>query len=303
MPSIVGRAATADGTALLTRHWPADEAAAGGVWAGPAWASVLVVHGLGEHSGRYEHVGVRMAAAGLDVYSYDHRGMGGSEGRRGDIERWDQLLDDLAERLAMVRAATRHGTSAGRPVALYGHSMGGLVVAGYCLSERPNPDLVILSAPGLDSGFPAWKKSLARPLAAVAPTAGIPNGIKDEWRSRDPSVGAPTRDDPGCVETTTARFAVEGLREQARVRAGAADGLGCPTLVIHGEDDRLVPVTASAVFEGAPLTTRRTYAGVRHELHNEPEGPAVVEGVIGWIREQVVADRAVDAPTGGTLSA
>ena len=111
MPSIVDHARTADGTLLLTRHWPADEAEAGGAWAGRPWASVLLVHGLGEHSGRYEHVGDQLAAAGIDAFGYDHRGNGGSEGRRGDVERWSQFHDDLAERLAAVRAVSTAGPS------------------------------------------------------------------------------------------------------------------------------------------------------------------------------------------------
>ena len=77
----------------------------------PPWASVLLVHGLGEHSGRYEHVGDQMAAAGLDVQAYDHRGNGGSGGRRGHVDRWAQLHDDLAERLAAVRAVAGRGRS------------------------------------------------------------------------------------------------------------------------------------------------------------------------------------------------
>ena len=90
MPAIVSHATAADGTDLLLRHWPADEAEAGGAWAGAAWASVLIVHGLGEQSGRYEHVGDQMAAAGLDVWAYDQRGNGGSGGRRGHVDRWTQ---------------------------------------------------------------------------------------------------------------------------------------------------------------------------------------------------------------------
>ncbi len=282
MPSIVDHARTADGTTLLTRHWPADEAEAGGAWAGRPWASVLLVHGLGEHSGRYEHVGDQLAAAGIDAFGYDHRGMGGSEGRRGDVERWSQFHDDLAERLAAVRAM-----STGRPVVLYGHSLGGLIVAGYCLSPRPKPDLVVLSSPALDDNLPGWKHSLAKVLGRVAPTLDIPNGIDGSTLSRDPSVAAKTVGDPGCVPTTTTRMGAAAFAEQARVRAAAHDGLGVPTLVQHGEDDGLVPVDASAVFEGAPLTTRRTIPGLRHELHNEPEGPEVVESVIAWLREQV----------------
>src|SRR6185295_14484050 len=143
MPSIVRHVAAADGTDLLVRHWPADEAEAGGAWAGPPWAHVLLVHGLGEHSGRYEHVGDQLTGDGLDVTAYDHRGMGGSGGRRGDVDRWSRFHDDLAERLTDVRtdAAGR------RPVVLYAHSLGGLIAAGYLLSDRPKPDLAVLSSP------------------------------------------------------------------------------------------------------------------------------------------------------------
>ena len=180
MPSIVSHATAADGTDLLVRHWPPDEVEAGGAWAGKPWASILLVHGLGEQSGRYEHVGDQFASAGLDAWAYDQRGNGGSGGRRGDIERWSQFHDDLGERLAAVR-----GGAGGRPVVVYGHSMGGLVVAGYLLSDRPRPDLVVLGSPGLDSALPGWKKSVSRVLARVTPTLPIPNGIDGSTLSRD----------------------------------------------------------------------------------------------------------------------
>lgn len=281
MPSLVSHATAADGTDLLTRHWAADEVEAGGAWAGPPWASVLLVHGLGEHSGRYERVGDQLAAAGLDVFAYDHRGTGGSGGRRGHVDRWSQLHDDLGERLRAVR-----GAAAGRPVVLYGHSMGGLIVAGYCLADRPRPDLAVLSSPALDATLPGWRKAASRILGRVVPTMPIANDIRGETLSRDPSVAAKTVDDPFCVKTSTARFGAEGLREQARVRAAAPRGLGIPTLVLHGLDDGLVPHEASAVFDGAPGVERRTYPGLRHELHNEPEGPQVVDEIIAWLRER-----------------
>jgi alpha-beta hydrolase superfamily lysophospholipase len=276
MPSLVTHVSAADGTDLLVRHWPARDAV--------PWLSVVLVHGLGEHSGRYEHVGEQLASAGIEVVAYDHRGNGASGGRRGHVERWTQLHDDLAERLTAVRAAGPE-----RPLALYGHSMGGLIVAGYCLTDRPKPDLVVLGSPALASTLAPWKLTVAPILGRLLPTLAVPNGVDGATLSRDPSVAAKAAADPLCARASTTRMAAEGLREQGRVRALGPGGLGVPTLVIHGEDDGLVPASASAPFEGAPLTWRRTFPGLRHELHNEPEGPEIVAGVIGWLREQVAA--------------
>ena len=281
MPSIVSHVRAVDGTDLLVRHWPADEAEAGGAWAGPPWGSVLLVHGLGEHSGRYEHVGDQLTGAGLEVAAYDHRGMGGSGGRRGDIERWSQYHDDLEARLADVRAGAK-----GRPVVLYAHSLGGLIAAGYLVDDRPKPDLAVLTSPALDSALPGWKKRLAPVLARVGPTVEIANGIDGTTLSRDPSVAARTVDDALCVKVSTARFGALALTEQARVRAAAPGGFGVPTLVLHGEADRLVPADASAVLADAPLVERRTYPDLRHELHNEPEGPAILDEIVAWLRER-----------------
>jgi acylglycerol lipase len=288
MPSIVSHVTAADGMDLLVRHWPHDEAEAGGAWAGPPWTSILLVHGLGEHSGRYEHVGDQLTAAGLDVSAYDHRGMGGSGGRRGDVERWSLFHDDLGERLALVRAG-----AGGRPVILHGHSLGGLIATGYLLSDRPKPDLAVLTAPALQATVPASKRRLAGLLARVAPTFAIKNEIDGAALSRDPSVAARTVDDPLCVKVSTARFAAAAFAEQARVGAIASRGFRIPALVLHGEDDGLVPVTASEVLATAPLVERRTYPGLRHELHNEPEGPAIIDEVIAWLR-----DRIAGAPDG-----
>jgi acylglycerol lipase len=282
MPSIVSHATAADGTVLLVRHWPPDEAEAGGAWAGKPWASILVVHGLGEQSGRYDHVGDQFAGAGLDAWAYDQRGNGGSGGRRGDVERWSQFHEDLGERLAAVRLAADS-----RPVVIYGHSMGGLVVAGYLLSDRPKPDLAVLGSPGLDSTLPGWKKRIARPLARIVPTLSIPNGIDGSTLSRDPAVGEKAAADPLNSTASTVRFGAEALAEQARVRREAGRGFDIPTLVLHGEDDGLVPVAASAVLQGAPGVERRTFPGLRHELHNEPEGPEIIDEVIVWLREHV----------------
>lgn len=294
---MVSRATTADGTDLLVRHWPADEAEAGGAWAGDPWASVLLVHGLAEHSGRYEHVGDQLAGAGLDTWAYDQRGNGGSGGRRGHVDRWAQVHDDLAERLAIVRASADH-----HPVVLYGHSVGGLIVAGYVLGDRPKPDLVVLTSPALESALPGWKKTVARLLGGIAPTMALNNAFDKSTLSRDPRVAEAYAADPARTRVTTTRFGAEALAEQSRVRAAAAGGLGLPTLVLHGVDDGLVPVDASSVLDGAPGVERRTYPGLRHELHNEPEGPEIIDEVIAWIRIQVTKMSGAPTPDGEAVA-
>jgi acylglycerol lipase len=277
MPSLMSRAITSDGTDLLVRHWPAAHAA--------PWAPVLLVHGLSEHSGRYEHVGEQMAAAGLDVWAFDLRGNGGSGGPRGDVDRWSRLHDDLAEVLATLRDGT-----AGGPVVLYGHSMGGLIVLGYLLGDRPKPDLVVVTSPGLDSTLAGWKKVVANILGRILPTLSIPNGIDGTTLSRDPRVGEGVAADAACVKMSTTRFGAAGLAEQARVRRGIG-GLVLPTLVLHGLDDGLVPARASEVLATLPNVERRTYPGLRHELHNEPEGPAIIDEVIAWLKGRAQAPR------------
>jgi alpha-beta hydrolase superfamily lysophospholipase len=296
MPSVVSHARAGDGTDILVRHWPAAGAEAGGAWAGRPWASVLLVHGLGEHSGRYEHVGDQMSAAGLDVHAYDHRGSGGSGGRRGHVDRWSQYHDDLQDRLRSVRAA-----AGPRQVVLFGHSMGGLIVLGYLLTERPKPDLVVLSAPGLDSTLASWKKTLAPVLGRVVPTLAIRNGINGATLSRDASVAEKVEADPLAAKASTARFGAEALKEQARVRRDY-EGLTLPTLVLHGLDDGLVPARASEVLASLPNVERRTYPGLRHELHNEPEGPAIIDEIIAWIRARATLSAQPNTASGERLA-
>ena len=273
--STTAPATARDGTKLLTRRWPAE---------GAPWASILLVHGIAEHSGRYEHVGRQLAAAGLDVHAYDQRGFGESAGPRAFVDRWSQNHDDLEDRLAAVRAAAADD----RPVVLFGHSLGGLIVLGYAVADppRPLPDALVLSAPALDSTIPGWKRRVARLLGSVAPTLKLRNDFDGGLLSRDPTVGERYLADPLNQHATTTRFGAEALAEQARVRP-VVDRLSLPTLVYHGEADRLVPTDASAPLAGIPGVVRKTWPGLRHESHNEPEGPEVIAEIIGWLRSTV----------------
>jgi acylglycerol lipase len=267
--------AARDGTRLLVRRWDAE---------GTPWATALVVHGLGEHSGRWEKVAARMTAAGIAAWSFDHRGHGRSEGRRAYAARWDHLLDDVEDRLAASRVA-------GLPAIVWGQSMGGLVCADYLLSGRPAPDLAVLSAPALGDTLNPLLRTLAPALGRVAGTVELANPFIPDQLSRDPKVGEAYAVDPLTLSKTTLRLAAGVVtaadRVNAKIEAGAT--VPCPTLVIHGEDDTIIPTASTATLGAAPGVERRTYPGVRHEPHNDPDGEAIVDAAIAWLRAKAGA--------------
>ncbi len=271
--ALIEHVSAKDGTSLLVRHWP--------VVGGEPWATILLVHGLAEHCGRYEHVGAQFAAAGIDAHAFDVRGFGASGGPRASIDRWSQLHDDLEERLLAARSI-----APGRPLVLYGHSLGGLIVLGYVLDGRARPDLLVLSAPAIKANLPLIPRLAVSGLRRIAPGLMLKNPFDADVLSCDAEVGAKYIADPLNQHKSTVRFAHAAFGEQDRVSA-SLDRLSIQTLVVHGGDDRLVPTETSAVFEGMPGVTRRVYPVLRHEIHNEPTGAMVVKDIASWIRERV----------------
>ncbi len=261
---------TADGVTLLRRAWDPD---------GDPRAVVLIVHGLGEHSGRYEHVGEHFAAHGLATRSFDLRGFGRSGGKRAYVDRFDQYLDDVAARLDWAREP-------GRPVVLLGHSLGGLIAARYLQSDRPQPDAAVLSAPALVADVPALKRGAAKGLSRLLPTLALPNDIAGDQLSSDPAVGEAYFADPLVYTKTTARLGAEILAAIDAANA-SLDRIRVPLYVIHGGADTVVPPPASAPLAGLPDATRRLFPAFRHECFNEPAGAEALDAVAGWVLEQV----------------
>ncbi len=271
--------ASRDGTPLLIRRWPA---------VGTPWATILVVHGIGEHSGRHEATGGRFAAAGLESVSFDHRGFGASGGRRAYVERWTEYLDDIEDRLAASRRQ-------GLPGVLYAHSLGGLLAADYLLDGRPLPDVAVLSAPALGAGVNPILRAAAPVLSAIAPRFAIQNPWDPAAISREPLLPAVADRDPLSVPMTTARLGNELFRAMSRVRERLADqgGFPLPVLVVHGGDDTLVPTASSAFLARYPTVERRVYPGVRHEPHHDPlDGERIVREMVEWLRAGLAPDAA-----------
>ena len=265
--SLTDHGTTRDGLVQMRRRWQP---------AGDARAAVLLLHGIAEHGGRYEHVGRRLADAGFDVVAVDHRGCGRSGGRRGHVDRWSQFTDDVEDQLAQIREL-------GLPTVLLGHSMGGLMATRYCVdTDRPQPDLLVLSGPALDAEIATRLRIAAPILSRIAPTLEIREDGDPSFLSKDPKVGEVFYADPSRVPYPTARLGHELVTAMQDARSGVAN-ITVPVLVLHGTDDRLVPASASDIFETIPNAERVLYEGLRHEVFNEAEGLEIVDTVIAWI--------------------
>lgn len=256
-----------DGTPLFLRSWAP---------AGPPRATLVLIHGLAEHSGRYEHVGAHLARAGFAVTAPDLRGFGRSGGTRAYVGHFETYLEDLDP---LVEAAAAGGV----PTGLIGHSMGGLVALRYA-QTRGRPDLVVLSAPTVDAAIPAPKRIAARLLRRALPRLSLSNAITGEQLSTDPAVGEAYFADPLVHPKTTAGLGGAMLEAMADARSG---GIPVPALVIHGGDDTLVPTALSEPLGALPGVTRIVFPGLRHEVFNEDGGAEALRVVTGWIEERL----------------
>jgi alpha-beta hydrolase superfamily lysophospholipase len=273
MPALPERLQTHDGLSLHLQHWPAVGAARG---------SVLLVHGLGEHIGRYAHVAAHLNTWGWQVVGYDQRGHGRSDGPRGALSADDDLLHDLAAVIDALRAAQPG------PLVLLGHSMGGLVaarfVAGGGAWARP-VDALVLSSPALDPGMSIPQKLLLASLGRLAPNLAVGNGLKPQWISRDAQVVRNYAADPLVHDRVTprlARFIVDG----GEAVAERADAWSVPTLLLYAGSDRCVAPAGSAGFAAAApqaVVAAHEFRPLFHEIFNEPEQADVFGVLRDWL--------------------
>lgn len=268
--STTATATTSDGLDQFRRRWSPT---------GAARAAMVLVHGIGEHAERYEHVGAAFAKAGIDVLAHDQRGFGRSGGSRAYVDSFDDYLADLEPLMADRREL-------GVPVILLGHSLGGLVATAYLVSDRPQPDFAVLSAPALAAKLPGWQRAGAPLLGTLVPKMKVPADFDGSLLSRDPEVQQEYENDPLRVPASTARLGREILRTMKTV-ATSLDRLRVPTYVLHGADDALVPMSASEPLESLPNVERRVWPGLRHECFNEPERDDVIGAVVAWLEARL----------------
>ena len=267
---------TGDGLRLHLRRWPI---------AGAARGTVQIVHGLGEHIGRYEALAARLNAAGWHVAGHDHRGHGRSEGPRGGLAGDHTLLADLSAVVDHLRGSGRH--------VLLGHSMGGLVAARFVAEALMREasrwvrdvDGLVLSSPALDLGL-AWPQRFGlRLLRPLLPDMRIGNGLNPAWLSRDPEVVRRYRADPLVHDRVTPRLVRFMVDEGSLVRARAAHWR-LPTLLLWAGADRCVAAAGSAEFAAAAppaVVTSQAFPGLSHEIFNEPEREHVIGYLTRWL--------------------
>jgi alpha-beta hydrolase superfamily lysophospholipase len=267
---------TADGLDLYLRRWETD-----GV---PRQWTFVLVHGLGEHSGRYQHLAEWFMPRGAAVYAMDLRGHGRSGGQRGHAASLDALLDDMD--LVVERARTESGG----PLVLIGHSFGGLLAIGYALDRPDAIDKAVFSAPALVARVkvPAWKQALARVLPKIAPKASFANEIDPNVLSHDATIGPAYSGDPLVHNQITAGlYAATIARGEEFIRR--APELRVPFLLMHGRDDQIVdPAGSQRFFAGATAPDRAfcLYPGLYHEIFNEVDHERVFQDIESWLTQR-----------------
>ncbi len=270
---------TADGLTLRTRSWTLEAEPRG---------SIALIHGLGEHSGRYDHVAAYLNQSGWNVFAYDLRGHGLSEGPRGDIATQECLLHDLG--LFLSKLKDQGGS---KPMLLLGHSLGGLIVARYAAlstSRRPPSwyvpvDGVAVSSPPVDAGLSLIQRLLVETVSRWIPHVSVKNGLKPEWICNNPPVVEAYRNDPlvhDRISGELVRFIATGgakLMEKAT-------SWSTPMLLMWSGNDRCLNSKMTPRFAQrlpADMVTRRLFPDFGHEIFNEAGNHQVFSTLGHWL--------------------
>jgi len=250
--------------------------------------ALVVVHGFGEHCGRYEETASWFARRGSAVHAYDQQGHGMTAGRRGHIDSFESVLDDLEAFIDQVRNQYPDDL----PLVLVGHSWGGLVVTSFACEREPDIDLLVASAAALSLSpdLSRLKIAMAGVLKNLLPRFSMDAGLDVQGLSRDPDVVQRYVDDPLVHGRSSTTFAAESIEATRRTAASASSVL-VPMLMLHGVDDPLCLCSGSRAFyeqlphDEVPGSELRTYPGLLHEIFNEPEREEVYADLLAWIQK------------------
>jgi acylglycerol lipase len=265
---------TADNLKLHTVSWLPQT---------PPRAVVFIVHGYGEHIGRYPHVAEALVNAGFAVYGLDHRGHGKSEGTRAYFKTLDDAVNDYRMYFEQVRA--KHPEL---KIFMYGHSMGSLIALAFAL--RYQNDLTGLALSGCavngDETVPGIMMALGKFIKSFAPTLPLQPGLPSSELSTDPAVSQAYDNDPLVYRGLWKVGMGIGLIEAGIKLRDQAQQLKLPLLIMHGEEDKITPISGSKlIYERATSSdkTLKTYPGMRHEIMNEREKEKPLAELQNWI--------------------
>ncbi len=268
---------TKDGLKIFGQEWKPE---------GKVKAAIALVHGLGEHAGRYQHVAEYFTSKGHSITAFDLRGHGKSEGVRGHAVSYEALMEDISHNIELAR---QHFP--GVPVFLYGHSLGGNLVLCYCLTQKPDIQGAIVTSPGLGTAepVPAVKLFLGKLMYKLAPATQMENDLDRSGLSRDPEVEKIYSADPLVHGKISARWALDMLNNGQYILAHAGE-FPVPLLLMVGSADRLisVPLVRKLALD-IPVSklTFKEWDGYYHELHNEPEKTDVLNTMTNWIATEI----------------
>jgi alpha-beta hydrolase superfamily lysophospholipase len=263
-----------DGDNLAVQDWPLEPGVA-------LRGVVLIVHGLGEHAGRYGHVAHRLNAWGFAVRGYDQCGHGESGGLPGSLPTDTRLLDDLADLIDSTRARMEPGT----PLIVLGHSMGGLVAGRFVSLGLRKVDALVMSSPALNPGMNAFQKFLVAVLPRIAPNLRVGNGLNPAYISHDPAVVDAYNADPLVHDRISARLA-RFFSTAGPATVAAAPQWKVPTLVLFAGDDRLVRPQGSRDFVAAApqeWVSAVCFDTLYHEIFNELDAEPVFAALRSWL--------------------
>ncbi len=242
-------------------------------------ARVILVHGLAEHSGRYEALSAWLAVRGIAVHALDLRGHGRSGGPPVYIRRFDHFLDDLE--LFLARSTREHDSI---PTVLLGVSLGGLIVARFLEQRRPKVDGAVLVNPALavGPGISSAQVRFARVLRSLFPRLRMPGRLDPSDISRDENEARAYQEDPWVRERVTTSLAIETLAAMEALSAT----IEVPVLLLHGGADRICPSEGSRRYAeklGTPRSDLRIYPEYRHALLHEFGREEIYRDIYEWI--------------------
>ena len=267
---------TFDGLSLFGQSWQPENLPR---------AVICLVHGMGEHSGRYGHVADRLTQAGYSVSAFDLRGHGKSLGPRGHTPSYEALLNDINSLLNEVDKNFPE-----LPLFLYGHSLGGNLALNYVLRRQSHLKGVIATDPWLRLAFepPRFKIILAQITNYIWPSFSQKNGLDTKVLSRDSEVVHAYENDPLVHDYISARMFIS-IYQAGQWALEHASEFSLPLLLMHGGDDKIISVKASHEFAGkiTENCNLKIWDGLYHEIHNEPEKEEVFKFLIDWLDKEV----------------